>query len=73
MSKLRTSIADGVFTITLDDLPANTYSYEMMQQLDAAVLAALERELQQRLFERDDVKEGLQASLEKREPNFSGR
>ena len=26
--------------ITLDDPPANTYSYEMMQELDAAVLAA---------------------------------
>ena len=40
MSKLKTSVADGVFTITLDDPPANTYSYEMMQELDAAVLAA---------------------------------
>ena len=38
--KLRTSVADGVCTITLDDPPANTYSYEMMQELDAAVLAA---------------------------------
>ena len=34
---------------------------------------ALERELQQRLFESDDAKEGLQANLEKRKPNFSGR
>ena len=34
---------------------------------------ALERELQQRLFESDDAKEGLTASLEKRKPNFSGR
>src|SRR5262245_50595794 len=33
---------------------------------------ALERELQQRLFESDDAKEGLQANLEKRKPNFSG-
>jgi enoyl-CoA hydratase/carnithine racemase len=40
VSKVKTSVADGVFTITLDDPPANTYSYEMMQQLDAAVLAA---------------------------------
>jgi len=38
--KLRTSVADGVLTITLDDPPANTYSYEMMQELDAAILAA---------------------------------
>jgi enoyl-CoA hydratase len=34
---------------------------------------ALERELQQRLFESDDAKEGLKANLEKRKPNFSGR
>jgi enoyl-CoA hydratase len=34
---------------------------------------ALERELQQRLFESDDAKEGLTANLEKRKPNFSGR
>jgi enoyl-CoA hydratase len=34
---------------------------------------ALERELQQRLFESDDAKEGLNANLEKRKPNFSGR
>src|SRR6187455_727498 len=40
MSKLKTQVADGVLTITLDDPPANTYSYEMMQELDAAVLAA---------------------------------
>jgi enoyl-CoA hydratase len=40
MSKVRTETTAGVFTITLDDPPANTYSYEMMQELDAAVLAA---------------------------------
>src|SRR6187455_490636 len=40
MSKLKTQVADGVLTITLDDPPANTYSYEMMQELDAAILAA---------------------------------
>lgn len=34
---------------------------------------ALERELQQRLFESDDAREGLAAHLEKRTPNFSGR
>jgi enoyl-CoA hydratase len=30
----------GVAIIELDDPPANTYSYEMMQQLDAAILKA---------------------------------
>src|SRR6186997_3175876 len=40
MPKVRTQVAEGVCTITLDDPPANTYSYEMMQELDAAVLAA---------------------------------
>ena len=40
MSKLKTSVAEGVFTITLDDPPANTYSYEMMRELDDAVLQA---------------------------------
>ena len=40
MSRVKTAVADGVITITLDDPPANTYSYEMMQELDAAILAA---------------------------------
>ena len=40
MAKLTTHLTDGVFTITLDDPPANTYSYEMMQELDRAILAA---------------------------------
>ncbi|HEX7050110.1 MAG TPA: enoyl-CoA hydratase/isomerase family protein [Longimicrobiales bacterium] len=31
---------DGVALLTLDDPPANTYTYEMMQQLDAAILRA---------------------------------
>lgn len=30
----------GVAVVQLDDPPANTYSYEMMQQLDAAILQA---------------------------------
>ena len=30
----------GVATLTLSDPPANTYSYEMMQQLDQAILSA---------------------------------
>lgn len=34
---------------------------------------SLERELQQRLFESDDAREGIAASLEKRKPQFSGR
>lgn len=34
---------------------------------------SLERELQQRLFEGEDAKEGLAASLEKRTPQFRGR
>ena len=32
--------ADGVAVLTLNDPPANTYSYEMMQELDACVLKA---------------------------------
>src|SRR5690554_5764805 len=30
----------GIALLTLDDPPANTYTYEMMQQLDAAILRA---------------------------------
>jgi enoyl-CoA hydratase len=32
--------AEGVAVLTLNDPPANTYSYEMMQELDHAILAA---------------------------------
>lgn len=39
-SKLDYQAADGIAVITLNDPPANTYSYEMMQQLDRAILAA---------------------------------
>ena len=34
------SVNDHIAVITLNDPPANTYSYEMMQQLDAAILRA---------------------------------
>jgi enoyl-CoA hydratase len=34
---------------------------------------ALERELQQLLFESDDASEGIAANLEKRRPHFNGR
>jgi len=34
---------------------------------------AIERELQQQLFQSEDAKEGLGAYIEKRKPNFSGR
>lgn len=39
-SKLNYETRDGIALITLNDPPANTYSYEMMQQLDRAILAA---------------------------------
>jgi enoyl-CoA hydratase/carnithine racemase len=34
---------------------------------------SLERELQQRLFESEDAREGISANLEKRKPSFTGR
>ena len=40
MAKVNYSATDGIGLIELNDPPANTYSYEMMQELDAAVLAA---------------------------------
>src|SRR5918995_3757205 len=42
MSHQRISVSkvDGVLAIELDDPPANTYSYEMMLEIDSAVLAA---------------------------------
>jgi len=33
-------VQDGIAVMTLNDPPANTYSYDMMQQLDRAVLTA---------------------------------
>ena len=40
MSKIRVDTMNGIAVIELNDPPANTYSYEMMQQIDAAVLEA---------------------------------
>lgn len=37
---IRCDTADGIATLTLSDPPANTYSYDMMKQLDAAILEA---------------------------------
>jgi enoyl-CoA hydratase/carnithine racemase len=34
------TVDQGVATIQMDDPPANTYTYDMMQQLDAAILQA---------------------------------
>jgi hypothetical protein len=39
-SKIRYAALDGVATIELNDPPANTYSYDMMREIDAAVLEA---------------------------------
>jgi enoyl-CoA hydratase/carnithine racemase len=38
--KIRYHVTGGVAEIELDDPPANTYSYEMMREIDAAVLDA---------------------------------
>jgi enoyl-CoA hydratase len=40
MPKIQYSVRAGVATIELNDPPANTYSYEMMREIDAAVLDA---------------------------------
>ena len=40
MEKIDYETRDGVAIITLNDPPANTYSYEMMQDLDRAILDA---------------------------------
>jgi enoyl-CoA hydratase len=40
MAKINYTTHAGVALIELNDPPANTYSYEMMQEIDAAVLAA---------------------------------
>jgi enoyl-CoA hydratase/carnithine racemase len=38
--KIKSDISRGVAELTLSDPPANTYSYEMMRELDAAILDA---------------------------------
>jgi enoyl-CoA hydratase len=38
--KINVTVSDGIATIELNDPPANTYSYEMMLEIDSAVLAA---------------------------------
>src|SRR5688500_13312074 len=40
MAKINVTVADGLAVIELNDPPANTYSYEMMLEIDGAVLAA---------------------------------
>jgi enoyl-CoA hydratase/carnithine racemase len=37
---VRYQVSEGVALLTLNDPPANTYSYEMMRELDGAILAA---------------------------------
>ena len=37
---LKYRVEQGIAVLEMDDPPANTYSYEMMQQLDAAILRA---------------------------------
>jgi enoyl-CoA hydratase/carnithine racemase len=38
-TRISCTVADGVAVITLNDPPANTYSYEMMREIDDAILA----------------------------------
>src|ERR687885_1559089 len=40
VSLVRYTVENGVAVMTLNDPPANTYSYQMMRELDLAVLAA---------------------------------
>ena len=40
MTLVAYNVQDGVATLTLSAPPANTYSYEMMQELDACILKA---------------------------------
>jgi len=40
MAKVAVTTTDGVAVLTLNEPPANTYSYEMMRELDEAILGA---------------------------------
>jgi enoyl-CoA hydratase/carnithine racemase len=40
MTKINVSVSDGVTVIELNDPPANTYSYDMMLEIDTAILSA---------------------------------
>jgi enoyl-CoA hydratase len=40
MAKVLSRTLDGICLLTLNDPPANTYSYDMMRELDAAILEA---------------------------------
>ncbi len=40
MTRINYSITDGIAVVELQDPPANTYSYEMMLELDTAILSA---------------------------------
>ena len=48
-------------------------SVQSGSEVTFAAALAIERELQQQLFQSEDAKEGLGAYIEKRKPNFSGR
>src|SRR5256714_7142309 len=39
-NRVEYKVEGGIATLTLNDPPANTYSYEMMRQLDARILEA---------------------------------
>ena len=40
MTRISVSVNDGIAVIELNDPPANTYSYEMMLEIDTAILSA---------------------------------
>jgi enoyl-CoA hydratase len=40
VKKINVTIVDGIYVIELNDPPANTYSYDMMLEIDSAILTA---------------------------------